>query len=88
MAKALAERAVRGVGDPALGEWREVGPTGIVHIRRRLTAQERADAGGLEVRDIRGTEEEQRRLKRLFREAPHARRFAPSAAGGEQTDSQ
>lgn len=71
---ALAERALRGVGDASLGEWRETGHRGIVHLRRRLTDGERSRAGSrgrLEVRDIRGTEEEQQRLKRLVRESPH-----------------
>lgn len=70
---ALAERAMHGVGDPALGEWREVGRDGVMHIRRRLTDQERKQAGDLQVRDIRGTEEEARRLRRLLRDAPQLR---------------
>jgi hypothetical protein len=68
---ALAERALNGVGDPALGEWREDGRHGIVHLRRRLTDAERRRAGGLGVRDIRGSGEERARLARLFREVPH-----------------
>lgn len=69
---AMAERALRGVGDPALGEWREHGRAAM-HIRRRLTAAERKAAGNLQVRDIRGTSEESRRLARLLREVPHLR---------------
>ena len=61
-----------GVGDRALGEWYERGLTAY-HLRRRLSDEERAYAGGLEVRDIRGTEEEAGRLVRLFDEAPHLR---------------
>lgn len=70
---AMAERALNGVGDPLLGEWRERGNRGIVHVRRRLTDGERALAGGLGVRDVRGTEEERERLAALLREAPQLR---------------
>jgi len=69
----MAERALQGVGDPALGEWREDGNRGVVHIRRRLSAEERASAGNLGVRDIRGSNEERARLRALFRDAPHLR---------------
>ena len=74
---AMAQRALRSVGDAGLGEWRESGSNGVVHIRRRLTEEERmvGRRDPLPVRDIRGTEEEQRRFRRLFREAPHAQRF-------------
>lgn len=74
----MAERALRGVGDAALGEWPETGANGVMHLRRRLTVEERVLAGRgrlLEVRDIRGTPEEQRRFRRLAREAPHTREF-------------
>lgn len=67
---AAAERALDGVGDPALGEWCERGRGGVVHLRRRLTAEERAVAGGLEVRDVRGTDEERRRITNLRRDLP------------------
>lgn len=66
----MAERALEGVGDAALGEWREQGPTGIVHIRRRLSDAERELAGGLGVRDVRGTDEERQRLRAVIREVP------------------
>lgn len=69
----MAERALQGVGDAALGEWRERGHRGVVHIRRRLTAAEREAAGGLGVRDIRGSAEERMRLGALLRDAPHLR---------------
>lgn len=60
---AIAERALEGVGDAALGEWRETGSpgSGVVHIRRRLSSRE-AGNHRLTVRDIRGSDEEQRRL--------------------------
>jgi len=73
----MAERALEGAGDASLGEWRERGNGGVVHIRRRLSDQERADAGGLEVRDVRGTDEERARLRALLRDAPYLRRVLP-----------
>lgn len=70
----MASRALQGIGDAALGEWRERGSRrGIVHIRRRLTAAEREVAGGLGVRDVRGTVEERLRIRDLLRDAPHLR---------------
>lgn len=68
---AMAERALKGVGDPALGEWREHGSA--MHIRRRLTDAERASVGGMEVRDIRGTWEEQKRLRAVYAAVPELR---------------
>ena len=68
----IAERVLAGVGDKALGEWREVGVR-AVHLRRRLSNEERRQVGGMEVRDIRGTPEEAERLAALFEEAPHLR---------------
>lgn len=68
----MAEVALRDVGDPSLGEWREPGRRAM-HIRRRLTDAERALAGGLNVRDIRGTNEERQRFSRLLLDAPHLR---------------
>lgn len=79
LAWAMAERALRGVGDAALGEWRERGRI-AVHIRRRLTDAERQAAGGLQVRDIRGTPEERQRLVRLVREQPQLRQVVESFA--------
>ena len=82
---AMAERALRGVGDASRGEWRETGRIAM-HIRRRLTDAERQAAGNLQVRDIRGTEEERRRLRRLFRDAPQlkaASRMISSASSSQ-----
>lgn len=60
--EAEAERQLRGVGDPTLGEWREW--TGrAFHIRRRLSATEQRRVGP--VVDIRGSAEAQRRAARL-----------------------
>ncbi len=68
----MARAALRGVGDAALGEWRELGDT-AVHLRRRLTAKEMDVAGITGVRDIRDTPEEAQRMKVLFEEAPRLR---------------
>jgi hypothetical protein len=65
----MAERALEGVGDPSLGEWRERGGR-AVHLRRRLTDEERGELG---VRDIRGTPEEAERMAALLRDAPQLR---------------
>lgn len=43
------------------------------HIRRRLTADERVQGGLIQMRDIRGTEEYQRRLAVVWREVPKLR---------------
>lgn len=75
MSWAMAERALRDVGDARLGEWRETGRA--VHLRRRLTDAERQAVGGLVVRDIRGLPEEGRRLRRLLRDAPYLREYVP-----------
>jgi hypothetical protein len=75
----LAERALRGVGDATLGEWRER-PARIVHLRRRLTDAERLAfaSPALTVRDIRGTPEELERMVLLLEDAPVLlRHFAP-----------
>jgi len=68
----LAERALAGVGDATLGEWREIGSR-TVHLRRRVSDAERASLGGLEVRDVRGTDEERQRIDNVFREVPELR---------------
>lgn len=65
----IAEHAIRAVGDASLGEWRAPGTagSGVVHLRRRLTAEEAATYGHV-VRDIRGSDEEQVRLARVYAE--------------------
>lgn len=68
----MAERALEGVGDPSLGEWRERGIKAC-HIRRRLSDAERDALGGLGVTDVRGTVEERRRIAAVLRDAPHLR---------------
>jgi hypothetical protein len=54
-----AARALSGVGDPQLGEWRETGNI-AVHLRRRVTADEWA--GRPWGMDLRHTPEGQKRL--------------------------
>lgn len=44
-----------------------------MHIRRRLSVEECEMAGGLTVRDVRGTDEEMVRLRALLREVPQLR---------------
>ncbi len=73
---AIAGRALLGVGDEKLGEWREVGERGIVHLRRRLSSSEMELAGLEGARDIRGSAEEQARLSSLFHAAPYLRPVA------------
>lgn len=68
----MAERALQGVGDAKLGEWRERG-INARHIRRRLSDAERAAAGNLDVIDVRGTDEERKRVAAVLRDAPHLR---------------
>lgn len=70
----IAERALRGVGDSTLGEWREAGRGNVMHIRRRLSAAEVATYGCV-VRDIRGTPEEEKRLAVVFSERPDLRLY-------------
>ena len=70
LARELAIAALADVGDPQAGEWREEGQTAH-HLRRRLTQDELRLAGGLTVRDIRGTQEERRRFALLFADVPH-----------------
>src|SRR4051794_9851708 len=82
----MAERALEGVGDAQLGEWREHGNHGIVHIRRRLSDAEREALGGLGVTDIRGTDEERNRLLALLRDAPHLRPIVATALATKRPD--
>ena len=64
-AKALS--ILQGVGDPALGQWEERGEKAY-HIRRRMTAAEAKQVGG--VLDIRGSDEAQSRFEKMRRYLP------------------
>lgn len=68
----VAEHELRGVGDAALGEWRETGDV-AVHLRRRLTEKEMRQARIEGVLDVRGTPEHTRRVD-LMR--PHLPAYA------------
>jgi hypothetical protein len=76
ISRALALEALSGVGDKRLGQWvDEQGMgRGIVHVVRRLTEEEREEFSVPEPYDIRGTDEEQRRIAAVLAEAPHLRR--------------
>lgn len=74
--RALARRALDGVGDARLGEWEEAGTGTIVHVRRRLTAGEARLVNV--IRDVRGTAEESARVAALLRDAPHLAAYAPT----------
>lgn len=73
MAEAMAERELAGVGDSALGEWREFHTA--FHIRRRLSKQEQ-ETYGLTMIDMRGTGEGKQRIAKLLFQHPRLRKFA------------
>jgi hypothetical protein len=73
---ALAEGVLRGVGDAALGEWREVGDN-AVHLRRRLTAAEIRAGAIAAVCDVRGTLEYVQRIERMWPYLPPPMRLIP-----------
>jgi hypothetical protein len=75
----IAQLALHGVGDAALGEWRESGDI-AVHLRRRLTAAEMRYAGIREVCDIRGTEEFSLRIRNVRPYLPDAMLTLPEEA--------
>jgi hypothetical protein len=60
--EAECDRQLAGVGDAALGEWREWSGRAF-HLRRRLSVREQRDVGP--VLDIRRTPEARRRAERL-----------------------
>jgi hypothetical protein len=66
----IARQALVGVGDSALGEWRDHG-RGVVHLRRRLSVEEQAAFGIAAVIDVRGTRDERDRLTALLVDAPY-----------------
>jgi hypothetical protein len=71
----IALDGLRGAGNALLGQWIEVGSpgSGIVHVLRRLSAEEREAFGVPEPFDIRGTDEETRRIAAVYAEAPYLR---------------
>lgn len=63
---------LRGVGDESLGQWEFDGEmSGVVHVQRRLSLAEQEQFSVPEPYDIRGSAEENLRIKRVFEEAPH-----------------
>lgn len=71
----IALRALNGAGDQLLGQWiddKGMG-RGIVHVQRRLTDAEREAFAVPEPYDIRGTDEERKRIRRVIEEAPYLR---------------
>jgi hypothetical protein len=75
VSEALARRALIGVGDAGLGEWRQESEGGVVHVRRRLAVWE-AQRWGVELRDVRGTLEHGRRVAAVVREVSAAAALA------------
>jgi hypothetical protein len=72
----IALDGLRGVGDVTLGQWideKGMG-RGVVHVQRRLTQAERDEFGVPEPFDIRGTEEQARRIAVVLAEAPYLRK--------------
>lgn len=71
---------LRGIGDEKLGQWEFDGDKpGVVHVQRRLSKAEQDQFGVPEPYDIRGTDEETRRIDQVFAEAPHLRTMLPWA---------
>lgn len=58
---------LKGVGDPDLGEWSQK-TSRAYHLRRRLSAKEQERIGP--AIDIRGTDEEIRRMNLIFEYLP------------------
>jgi hypothetical protein len=74
----VAAIMLEGVGDPALGEWREIGGHGVVHLRRRLTADEQQAGNVTDIIDIRGTWEHEKRVNAIRRYLPAPLRQVPT----------
>lgn len=69
---------LRGVGDATLGEWQFNGEKpGVVHVQRRLSRGEQEAFGVPEPYDIRGAQEEYRRIEAVYAEAPYLRAVMP-----------
>jgi hypothetical protein len=65
--RTIAEAALMGVGDAAVGEWFEIGEI-AGHLRRRLSPAEAAPVGP--VVDVRGSWEGQKRMARMQKYLP------------------
>ncbi len=74
----LAEQQLLTVGDATLGEWREPGSGPVVHLRRRLTAEEQDRGGIAAVVDVRGSLEGARRMQAMRPFLPAAMQAIPS----------
>jgi hypothetical protein len=74
-----ALRQLGGLGDAALGEWREMGESAF-HVRRRLSGREQREVG--DVVDIRGTDEAWSRAAMLG----GLLRLVPPAVLAEETE--
>jgi hypothetical protein len=72
-AEVMAEKALDGVGDASLGEWREMHKA--FHLRRRLSSAEQKSRG-LFVVDLRQTDEGYERIRKLIEMYPYLRRLA------------
>jgi len=72
-ALAIALSGISGVGDAEVGEWRDLKGVrgGVVHVLRRLSVEEREEFSVPEPYDIRGTDEERRRIEAVYAEAPY-----------------
>ena len=68
-----AINALQGVGDATLGEWIE--HRSAVHIRRRLSLREQI-ASGLQMTDMRGTQQGLDRIKKILQVTPGVRNIA------------
>lgn len=72
--KRICLDGLRGVGDADLLQHVFAGESpGVIHVIRRLTDAEREAYAVPEPYDIRGTDEEGRRIAAVFAEAPHLR---------------
>lgn len=70
----ICRDGLRGVGDPTLGEWLQDGiKGGVVHLLRRLSREEQERFAVPQPYDIRGTDEERRRIAAVYTEAPYLR---------------
>lgn len=65
--------ALRWVGDTSKPDHQETGRSGIYHVQRLLTVEEREAFGVGDLCDVRDTDEERRRLAAVFAEAPYLR---------------